>query len=108
MLYKSLDSTVPHARDMSCRYLRCLASLAARFPLLDGVGNIIPSFVWHDAFHPSRFTTQRSISLERASTLFNLGAAMCQQALACDRSTPEGAMSASLIFQVLHELLRLS
>lgn len=82
------------------RYLRCLASLCTRFPILDGEGTGIPSFTWHDAFHPGRATTQQSFHLERAGCMFNLAVAMCQQALGTNRSTAEGSRAASVFFQV--------
>ncbi|KAF5836808.1 BRO1-like domain-containing protein, partial [Dunaliella salina] len=86
-------------REALSKYLRCLASLVARFPILEGEGTCVPRFTWHDAFHPNRCTAQHSISLERAGFLFNLGTTTCHQALACDRSTPQGAKNASLLFQ---------
>lgn len=60
----------------------------------------MPCFTWHNAFHPSKSAAQHSLRLERAGCLYNLATATCHQALACDKTTPEGAKAASLLFQV--------
>jgi len=82
------------------RYYRCLTSLSARFPLLDGVGTSVPLFKWRDAFHASRVTAHHSLLLERACVLFNLAVTISQQAQACHRGGAEGSSQAALLFQV--------
>eukprot|EP00967_Tisochrysis_lutea_P131498 scaffold228663_cov18-Tisochrysis_lutea.AAC.3 len=44
--------------------------------------------------------TQYNVHLEKACVMFNLGAVISQQGLACDRTTPDGLITASKHFQV--------
>lgn len=48
---------------------------------------------------PSRYT-QHNIHFEKACVMFNLAAVTSQQALTLDRTTPEGLLAASKLFQV--------
>ncbi len=58
------------------------------------------SFTWYDAFRASKRTEQYSIHFEKAAVMFNLGAVLTQQALACDRTQDQGMKDAAKKFQV--------
>ena len=58
------------------------------------------SFTWYDAFRASKRTEQYSIHFEKAAIMFNLGAVLTQQALACDRTQDQGMKDAAKKFQV--------
>lgn len=53
-----------------------------------------------DAFRPRNKLSQTNIHYEKAAVLFNLGAILSQQALACDRQSTEGLTLACKGFQV--------
>lgn len=58
------------------------------------------SFTWYDAFRASKRAEQYSIHFEKAAVMFNLGAVLTQQALACDRTQDQGMKDAAKKFQV--------
>lgn len=84
----------------SHRYIRCLTAIENRFPISKEKGHAQVAFTWYDAFRPSKKSTQYNIHFEKAAVLFNLGAVLSQQALACDRTTADGLLQAGKLFQV--------
>uniref|UniRef100_A0A061S6K1 Programmed cell death 6-interacting protein n=1 Tax=Tetraselmis sp. GSL018 TaxID=582737 RepID=A0A061S6K1_9CHLO len=86
-------------RDILCKYFRALSAMEARFPVSDDKDHIGLSFVWYDAFKPSKKTSQANLHFEKTSVLFNLGAVLSQMAISSDRSDPQGVKDACRYFQ---------
>lgn len=57
------------------------------------------SFPWSDAFRPSKKASQCNVHFEKAAVLFNIGAALSQQALQVERGTGDGITQACRLFQ---------
>lgn len=74
--------------------------METRFPIGRDSDQVHITFVWYDAFKPSKRSEAISIHLERASVLFNIGAVLTQQALGCDTSSDAGMKEAAKKFQV--------
>lgn len=74
--------------------------METRFPIGRDSDQVHINFVWYDAFKPTKRTDGSSIHLERASVLFNIGAVLTQQALACDSGSDAGMKDAARKFQV--------
>ncbi|MEW5305101.1 MAG: hypothetical protein WDW36_007663 [Sanguina aurantia] len=89
----------PSSREIFCRYLRCLTAIETRFPISKEKGHAQLAFTWSDAFRPRNKLSQTNIHYEKAAVLFNLGAILSQQALACDRQSTEGLTLACKGFQ---------
>ena len=83
------------------RYYKALTVMETRFPISKDRGHVMVSFTWYDAFRASRRAEQYSIHFEKAAVMFNLGAVLTQQALACDRTQDAGMKDAAKKFQVL-------
>ena len=74
--------------------------METRFPISKDRTHVMISFTWYDAFRASKRTEQYSIHFEKAAIMFNLGAVLTQQALACDRKQDQGMKDAAKKFQV--------
>ena len=74
--------------------------METRFPISKDRTHVMISFTWYDAFRASKRTEQYSIHFEKAAIMFNLGAVLTQQALACDRTQDQGMKDAAKKFQV--------
>ena len=74
--------------------------METRFPISKDKGHVMLSFTWYDAFRASKRAEQYSIHFEKAAVMFNLGAVLTQQALACDRTQDQGMKDAAKKFQV--------
>ena len=74
--------------------------METRFPISKDRSHVMISFTWYDAFRASKRTEQYSIHFEKAAIMFNLGAVLTQQALACDRTQDQGMKDAAKKFQV--------
>lgn len=83
-----------------CRYYKALTVMETRFPISKDRTHVMISFTWYDAFRASKRTEQYSIHFEKAAIMFNLGAVLTQQALACDRTQDQGMKDAARKFQV--------
>ena len=90
-----------------CRYYKALTVMETRFPISKDRTHVMISFTWYDAFRASKRTEQYSIHFEKAAIMFNLGAVLTQQALACDRTQDQGMKDAARKFQVgpVHSIL---
>jgi programmed cell death 6-interacting protein len=77
-----------------------LTAIETRFPISREKGHATVSFVWYDAFRPTKRTIQANIHFEKAAILFNLGAVLGQAGLNCDRTSGEGLQQACKLFQV--------
>ncbi len=82
------------------RYYKALTVMETRFPISKDKAHVMISFTWYDAFRASKRTEQYSIHFEKAAIMFNLGAVLTQQALACDRTQDQGMKDAAKKFQV--------
>lgn len=82
------------------RYYKALTVMETRFPISKDKGHVMMSFTWYDAFRASKRAEQYSIHFEKAAVMFNLGAVLTQQALACDRTQDAGMKDAAKKFQV--------
>lgn len=82
------------------RYYKALTVMETRFPISKDKGHVMLSFTWYDAFRASKRAEQYSIHFEKAAVMFNLGAVLTQQALACDRTQDQGMKDAAKKFQV--------
>ena len=69
--------------------------METRFPISKDHAHVMISFTWYDAFRSSKRTEQYSIHFEKAAIMFNLGAVLTQQALACDRTQDQGMKDAA-------------
>ena len=74
--------------------------METRFPISKDREHVMLSFTWYDAFRASKRTEQYSIHFEKAAVMFNIGATLTQQALACDRTQDQGMKDAAKRFQV--------
>lgn len=74
--------------------------METRFPISKEREHVMLSFTWYDAFRASKRTEQHSIHFEKAAVMFNIGAVLTQQALACDRTQDQGMKDAAKKFQV--------
>jgi programmed cell death 6-interacting protein len=88
----------PAARAALCRYHRLLCAMESRFPVSRARGHVAVTFPWYDAFRASKRADQANIHFEKAAVVFNLGAALSQAALACDRAAG-GGVDAARLFQ---------
>eukprot|EP00200_Dunaliella_tertiolecta_P017215 CAMPEP_0202411634 /NCGR_PEP_ID=MMETSP1128-20130828/22377_1 /ASSEMBLY_ACC=CAM_ASM_000463 /TAXON_ID=3047 /ORGANISM="Dunaliella tertiolecta, Strain CCMP1320" /LENGTH=780 /DNA_ID=CAMNT_0049017371 /DNA_START=116 /DNA_END=2454 /DNA_ORIENTATION=- len=95
----STNGMQPGMRDSLAKYCRCLTAIETRFPISKEKGHAQVAFTWYDAFKSSKKHTQYNVHLEKACVMFNLGAVISQQGLACDRTTPDGLITASKHFQ---------
>ena len=75
--------------------------METRFPISKDRSHVMLSFTWYDAFRASKRTEQYSIHFEKAAVMFNIGAVLTQQALACDRTQDQGMKDAAKRFQVI-------
>ena len=82
--------------------------METRFPISKDKGHVMMSFTWYDAFRASKRAEQYSIHFEKAAVMFNLGAVLTQQALACDRTQDAGMKDAAKKFQVSLEGLNIA
>ena len=74
--------------------------METRFPISADKGHVNKlSFPWYDAFRPAKRTSQANVHLEKAAVMFNVGAALSQQALQVERGTAEGIKQACQLFQ---------
>ncbi|KAG2490070.1 hypothetical protein HYH03_011535 [Edaphochlamys debaryana] len=91
--------TQPSARETLAKYYRYLCAVETRFPISKEKGQAQVSFVWFDAFRPSRRTAQTNIHYEKAAVLFNLASLASQQGLSSDRTSADGLTAACKLFQ---------
>ena len=82
--------------------------METRFPISKDRAHVVMSFTWYDAFRASKRAEQYSIHFEKAAVMFNLGAVLTQQALACDRTQDQGMKDAAKKFQVLLQALSIA
>lgn len=75
--------------------------METRFPISKDREHVMLSFTWYDAFRASKRAEQYSIHFEKAAVMFNIGAVLTQQALACDRTQDQGMKDAAKRFQVM-------
>lgn len=94
-----LTGSLPDLRDTLARYYKALTVMETRFPISKDRSHVMISFTWYDAFRASKRTEQYSIHFEKAAIMFNLGAVLTQQALACDRTQDQGMKDAAKKFQ---------
>lgn len=94
-----LTGSLPDLRETLARYYKALTVMETRFPISKDRGHVMLSFTWYDAFRASKRAEQYSIHFEKAAVMFNLGAVLTQQALACDRTQDQGMKDAAKKFQ---------
>ncbi|XP_015948079.1 uncharacterized protein LOC107473066 [Arachis duranensis] len=89
------DLSLPMQRDCLIHYFKCLCMVEPLFTADsdDSDGGIM--FFWYDAFDPDYIcvdgvSSHKSIQLEKAAVLFNLGAIYSQIGASCDRTTALG------------------
>ena len=59
----SLMLPVVHRLHTCCRYYRALSSIETRFPISKDAGHVYVSFLWYDAFRPTKKSEQVSLHL---------------------------------------------
>ncbi|QHO22614.1 uncharacterized protein DS421_12g356770 [Arachis hypogaea] len=88
------DLSLPMQRDCLIHYFKCLCMVEPLFTAdsddSDGI-----MFFWYDAFDPDYIcvdgvSSHKSIQLEKAAVLYNLGAIYSQIGASCDRTTALG------------------
>ncbi|KAK9820581.1 hypothetical protein WJX72_011897 [[Myrmecia] bisecta] len=94
-----LTGSLQQLRDTLSKYFRALALMETRFPISKEREHVMVSFTWYDSIRPTKRTEQYSIHFEKAAVLFNVGAVLSQQAIACDRSSDQGIKDAARRFQ---------
>lgn len=94
-----LTGTLPDLRETLGRYYKALTVMETRFPISKDREHVMLSFTWYDAFRASKRAEQYSIHFEKAAVMFNIGAVLTQQALACDRTQDQGMKDAAKRFQ---------
>jgi len=87
-------------KDSLTKYFRALASIESRFPVSKEGDHVALEFTWFDAFQTRKKATQSNIHFEKAAVLFNFAAVQSQEALATDRTQPEGVKVACHAFQM--------
>ncbi|KAJ9513660.1 hypothetical protein QJQ45_015416, partial [Haematococcus lacustris] len=93
------NAGTPGLRDSLAKYYRSLTAIETRFPISKEKGHAAVAFTWYEAFRPAKKATQTNIHFEKAGVLFNYGAVIGQAALNCDRTSPEGLVQATKLFQ---------
>ncbi|KAJ6899187.1 vacuolar-sorting protein BRO1-like [Populus alba x Populus x berolinensis] len=94
-LERQPDPSPTSRRDLLQKYFKALCLIETRFPISpdnDHINSV--TFVWNDAFKQKQKSSQQNIHLEKAATLFNLGAVYSQIGLSFDRATVEGRRQA--------------
>ncbi|MED6168358.1 hypothetical protein PIB30_010981 [Stylosanthes scabra] len=85
------DLSLPMQRNCLIHYFKCICMVEPLFTAISSDAANTDSdpitFVWYDALQPDRFSSQRSIKLEKASVLFNLGAICSQIGASCDSTS---------------------
>eukprot|EP00208_Stichococcus_sp_RCC1054_P002835 CAMPEP_0206140322 /NCGR_PEP_ID=MMETSP1473-20131121/9097_1 /ASSEMBLY_ACC=CAM_ASM_001109 /TAXON_ID=1461547 /ORGANISM="Stichococcus sp, Strain RCC1054" /LENGTH=740 /DNA_ID=CAMNT_0053534441 /DNA_START=308 /DNA_END=2527 /DNA_ORIENTATION=- len=94
-----MAGALPALREVMVKYYRALSSIETRFPISKDSGQMHVSFVWFDAFRPTKRSEQTSIHFEKAAILFNIAAIASQMAVATDRTTDAGVKEAARFFQ---------
>lgn len=92
-------TATPGTRECLSKYYSVLGGMEARFPVSRAPDHVHVTFAWSDAFRPNKRTEQANIHFEKAAILFNIGAAISQQALGCDRRTSTGLRDSAKLFQ---------
>ncbi|KAJ4458458.1 putative ALG-2 interacting protein X [Paratrimastix pyriformis] len=83
--------------DSAARYLSLLCSIETRLPF--GTPEINLTWTWMDAFDPRKKVADRSIFLEKAGVMFNLGACLSYEGVTSNRTTPDGMKAAVRLLQ---------
>lgn len=91
-----------------------VATLQAYYAQVDRLHGIFPinpdhirvAFTWHDAFRPTKKSTEMDLNFERAGVLFNMGAVKSNIAASADRTSAEGVKLASREFQLAAGLFK--
>ncbi|KAG0476298.1 hypothetical protein HPP92_013139 [Vanilla planifolia] len=97
---KPPDPSLDSRRDLLMSYFRALALIEPRFPISPDRSHVnTVTFIWYDAFKPSKKASLQSIHLEKSAVLFNIGAVQSQIALSADRASPAGLKLACNAFQ---------
>ena len=82
------------------KYYGMLSAMELRFPISKDPSHINSlSFVWWDAFKPSKKEKQQNINFEKCAVLFNLAALYSQNAIDQERTTSPGLVVACKKFQ---------
>jgi programmed cell death 6-interacting protein len=91
-----------------------VATLQAYYAQVDRLHGIFPinpdhirvAFTWHDAFRPTKKSTEMDLNFERAGVLFNMGAVKSNIAASADRTSAEGVKLACREFQLAAGLFK--
>lgn len=91
-----------------------VATLQAYYAQVNRLHGIFPintdhiriAFTWHDAFRPTKKSTEMDLNFERAGVLFNIGAVKSNIAASADRTSAEGMKLACREFQLAAGLFK--
>jgi programmed cell death 6-interacting protein len=93
------DVTINKAtEEIFAQYFGNLCLIEQRFPVTQYEGDVNLSFCWADAFQPEQRMEMHKIGLEKAGTIFNLGAYFSQMGMNVEKETVEELGAAGKYF----------
>lgn len=112
--FKALDRMRTMAMQARAATDTSVATLQAYYAQVNRLHGIFPintdhiriAFTWHDAFRPTKKSTEMDLNFERAGVLFNIGAVKSNIAASADRTSAEGMKLACREFQLAAGLFK--
>jgi programmed cell death 6-interacting protein len=86
-------------KERMVEYYGNLHVIEKRFPISSHTGHVNMCFQWHDAFQSDELCEMHSVHLEKAATVFNIGALCSQMAYEHEKTTVDGLKQAAKLFQ---------
>ena len=84
--------------EIFAQYYGNLCLIEKRFPVTQYEGDVNVRFTWADAFQPDQVVEMHKVGLEKAATVFNLGAYFSQMGMIIEKDTVEDLAVAGRYF----------
>jgi len=95
----SEQTLTEETKERMVEYYGNIHVVEKRFPISSHAGHVNMCFQWHDAFQSDELCEMHSVHLEKAATVFNIGAFCSQMAYEHDKATVDGLKQAGKLFQ---------